>query len=144
MRERLDWFSESLPLGDHSVSDPHRPRPQRGSGGHLREVDVRRTALQAEDTGTWTWGVETTWELRGWGLGGGVRGARLLGSADIRAPWEVLTRPTPTLEQPCAGPEGSFGGRMGRLGQALCGLQVSPTRQPVWGWAWAVFTWRLC
>ena len=53
-----------------------------------------------------------------WGVG--IRGARLLGSADTRAPWEVLTRPTPTLEQPCAGPEGGFGGRMGRLGKALC------------------------
>lgn len=52
--------------------------------------------------------------------GAGIREVRLLGSADTRAPWEVLTRPTPMLEQPCAGPEGGFGGQMGRLGKALC------------------------
>lgn len=120
----------------------HNPRGDQA--GTWEKVGVRRTALQAEDAGTRTWGVETAWELRGWGPGGGVRGARLLGSADIRAPWEVLTRPTPTLEQPCAGPEGGFGGRVGRQGQAVWGLQVSLTHRPAWGWTWAVSARRLC
>lgn len=77
MRERLDSFSESLPLGYHSVSDPHRPRPQRGQGGRLGESGCEADrklgrALQAEYTGTWTWGVENVWELRWRGPGGRV------------------------------------------------------------------------
>lgn len=70
MRERLDSFSESLSLGGCSVSDPHRPRPWRGPGGHLGEsaCEVDRTlgrALQAEGTGRWTWGAGNAWGFKG-------------------------------------------------------------------------------
>ena len=47
--------------------------------------------------------------LRGWGLEGqGTRAVRLLGAADLRAPWEVLTRPTPTLAAAVCGARGTL------------------------------------
>ena len=63
--------------------------------------------------------------LQGWGLEGqGTRAVRLLGAADLRAPWEVLTRPTPTLAAAVCGARGTLW-EPGRLSKVLCGPQLS-------------------
>lgn len=65
MGERLDSFSESLPLSDRSVSDLHRPRPPEGTRWAPGEsaCGVDRTLgrpLQAEGTGRRTWRAGNT------------------------------------------------------------------------------------